>query len=341
MLLVAATVVPVAIVQSLVLAHEGSGVNATLDVLQHPERLQNQHVSTLFNSPGMLAIVIASGLFAYYMLGFGLAVVGAAVARRFAGEPITFRVCYGTVLPRWGSIVTVVGAAVLALVAAYTAAFAILCVPLLIAFALGALSIVAPFAIVVAVGALAFAFLLILVATACSLCAVVVERYPATWSLRLTVERLFNRREFWRAVLFAATAAAIGLAMSMLVDSVAFAGFSRWPALYVGADALERIVVVPFLGALFAVYYFDVRIRHEGFDLTTALAATSGEPVYAPTAYLSGEERALVKRFLERRDSLSVSRRRDLAAQLAAPVRDRVPPELARFDDESLLERLG
>ena len=122
------------------------------------------------------------------------------------------------VLPRWGSIVTVVGAAVLALVAAYTAAFAILCVPLLIAFAVGALSIVAPFAIVVAVAALAFAFLLILVATACSLCAVVVERYPATWSLRLTVERLFNRREFWRAVFFAATAAAIGLAVSMLVD---------------------------------------------------------------------------------------------------------------------------
>lgn len=339
--LVAATVVPVAVVQYAVLVREGAGVNATLDILQHPERLQNQHVPSLFNSPAMLAIVIASGLFAYYMLGFGLAAVAAAVARRYAGEPIGFRACYDAVLPRWGSIVAVIGAAVLALVVAYMVAVAILFVPLLIASALGAFSIVAPFGIVAMVAAIAFAFLLILVATACALCSVVVERYPATWSLRLTVERLFNRREFWRAVLCAATAAAVGIAASTLVDAAAFTWFSRWPALYVGTDALERIVVVPFIGAFFAVYYFDVRIRHESFDLTTTLAAARGEPIYAPTAYLSGEERALVKRFLERRDSLSANRRRELAAQLATPVRDRVSPELARLDDESLLERLG
>jgi uncharacterized RDD family membrane protein YckC len=64
------------------------------------------------------------------------------------------------------------------------------------------------------------------------------------------------------------------------------------------------------------------------------------EPAYAPTAYLTGEERALIKRFLERRDALTQERRAELAAQLAARVRDRVPPELARLDDESLLDRL-
>lgn len=64
------------------------------------------------------------------------------------------------------------------------------------------------------------------------------------------------------------------------------------------------------------------------------------EPVYAPTAYLAGEERVLIKRFLERRDGLSAERRSELAAQLAARIRSRVPPDLARLDDESLLERL-
>lgn len=339
--LVAVTVVPVAIVQYLVLLWGGSALNATLEVLQHPEHLSKQHVPTLFNSPGMVAIVIASGLFAYYMLGFALAAVAAAVARRYAGEPIAFRTSYDAVLPRWGSIVAVVGAAVLALVAAYMVAIALMLVPLLVAEALGAFSVVATIALVAMLGAVAFAFLLILVATACAICSVVVERYPATWSLRLTIERIFNRREFWRAVLIAVTAAAIGIAASTLVDAAAFAGFSRWPGIYIGVDALERVVVVPFIGAFFAVYYFDVRIRHEGFDLTTTLAPPSGEPVYAPTAYLSGEERALVKRFLERRDSLSANRRREIAAQLAAPVRERVSPELRRLDDESLLERFG
>ncbi len=64
------------------------------------------------------------------------------------------------------------------------------------------------------------------------------------------------------------------------------------------------------------------------------------EPPYSPTAYLSGDERALVKRFLERRDALSPVRRSELASRLASRIRSRVPPELARLDDESLLERL-
>ena len=69
-------------------------------------------------------------------------------------------------------------------------------------------------------------------------------------------------------------------------------------------------------------------------------ARRDDEPVYAPTTYLSGEERALIKRYLERRDTLAADRRAELAAQLAGRVRERVPAELARLDDESLLERL-
>ncbi len=70
------------------------------------------------------------------------------------------------------------------------------------------------------------------------------------------------------------------------------------------------------------------------------LVKREAEPAYSPTAYLSGKERTLVKRFLERRDALSPLRRQELASQLAARVRDRVPAELARLDDEALLERL-
>ncbi|HVA27750.1 MAG TPA: RDD family protein [Candidatus Baltobacteraceae bacterium] len=64
------------------------------------------------------------------------------------------------------------------------------------------------------------------------------------------------------------------------------------------------------------------------------------EPVYASTAYVSGEERAIVKRFLERREDLIPERRMEIARQLAERVRPRVPQDLQRLDDESLLERL-
>jgi hypothetical protein len=63
-------------------------------------------------------------------------------------------------------------------------------------------------------------------------------------------------------------------------------------------------------------------------------------PVYAATAYASGEERALVKRFLERRDQLVTERRMAIAAQLAARLRPRLPEGLRGLSDEDLLERL-
>ncbi len=99
---------------------------------------------------------------------------------------------------------------------------------------------------------------------------------------------------------------------------------------------------MPFLSIVLALYYFDVRLRHDGFDLDAEheLIAHADEPTYAPTAYLSGEERALIKRFLERRESLAPQRRRQIAARLAASPRDRVPLELRSLDDEALLERL-
>jgi len=70
------------------------------------------------------------------------------------------------------------------------------------------------------------------------------------------------------------------------------------------------------------------------------LAARDKEATYASTAYVAGEERALIKRFLERRDTLAPDRRKALAAHLAARVRGRMPPDLAGLEDEPLLERL-
>ena len=66
----------------------------------------------------------------------------------------------------------------------------------------------------------------------------------------------------------------------------------------------------------------------------------ANQAVYAATGYVSGEERVLIHRFIERRDTLQSDRRRDLAARLAGRVRGRVPADLQRLDDEALLERL-
>lgn len=340
----AASVVPVSIVQFLVLVREQPQLDATLTVLQHPERLHAQHAATLFNSPLMLAVVLASALFGYYMLAFAVGAFAAAVNRLYSGATIQFADAYRAAVQRWPAIVAIVGAAILALVAAYTCAVMLLAIPIVGAAAAGTqwFSAVLAFAVTAMVLAISFALLCILVMGGCALCTAVVERTSATWAIRLTAGRIVNRAEFGRAMLCAFSVAAIALVASTVVDTASFIGLGRWPAAYGALDAAQRILVVPFLALVLVIYYFDVRLRYEGFDLDgdRALAPAADEPLYAPTAYLSGEERAVIKRFLDRRDALTLARRRELAARLAAPVRPRVPSELQTLDDESLLERL-
>jgi hypothetical protein len=48
----------------------------------------------------------------------------------------------------------------------------------------------------------------------------------------------------------------------------------------------------------------------------------------------------VIARFLERRASLDAPRRAEIAAALAARVRDRAPAAMRAYPDEELLERL-
>ncbi|HTV92122.1 MAG TPA: RDD family protein [Verrucomicrobiae bacterium] len=81
-------------------------------------------------------------------------------------------------------------------------------------------------------------------------------------------------------------------------------------------------------------------IRESRMESPEQMLRDVAEPVYAATAYVSGEERSLIRRFLERRHDLVPARRAGLAHQLADRVRPRVPTDLQRLDDEDLLERL-
>lgn len=83
-----------------------------------------------------------------------------------------------------------------------------------------------------------------------------------------------------------------------------------------------------------------VVIRESRMESPEKMLREVTEPVYAATAYVSGEERALIRRFLERREDLVPQRRATLAHQLAERVRPRVGADLQCLADEDLLERL-
>jgi hypothetical protein len=342
------TVVPVAIVQYFLILHELPELNTSLALLAHPERLGTQHVPTMFDSPATLALWVVSALVAYVTTTIALSAVGVGVARVYYGRPVDFAACYEPVLHRWRSLLALLGAALAMLIVAYVAAILLMMIPI----AIGVLSarsgfpVVLVLAVTVMLFAVLFAVLLVFITSAFGFYGVVIESLPAFASLRLAFARVFNRNDFGRALLCSIAVGVLWFASTALFDSFGFVALARWPSAYVTLDALVRIVVLPFIGVILALFYFDVRIRNEGFDLEVEMERPSGlpgegdEPNYAPTAYLSGPERAMIKRFLERRDSLTVHRRQEIAAQLAAPLRERVPAEMRRLGDESLLERL-
>ncbi|HEV3090238.1 MAG TPA: hypothetical protein VGX91_02220 [Candidatus Cybelea sp.] len=339
----AVATVPVAIVQYVVDLRAGPQLDAALRQMENPQSLSATHLPSLPHAPEALGLTIGSLLFGYLMLAFATAALGAGVARIYQGARPGLRACYAPVLARLPSIAGLLLSALAALIVSYVAAFVVVAIPVAsVALALSnSAATILPFAVTAMLLAMSFALALLGAVAGCALFAIVIEGDSAPAALRVSVRRICNRRQLGRALVCAMGIGGVTLAVSALVDLAAVGGLSRWPLASIALDAAARTVVVPFAAAVLAVYYFDVRARDARTSLDDALPASSEPtPDYAPTRYLSGEERALIADFLERRERLTPQRRGAIAARLAAPARQRVPQELARLDDESLLERL-
>ncbi len=336
-----AAIVPLAVVQYFELQFEGPQLDALLSVWQHPERLGTQRVPTLFDSPGSIALVAVSVLLGYVLTTFAVCSIGVATSAVYRNEPVSVDGAYRTVFARWPAILGMLGIVLGVLIVCYVVLVFIVSIPLIVAAMVSsAIVFIAPIVALAALVAILFALALLLVSGASAIFAIAVEARSVPTAIELAVSRIFTRQQFGRALLSAIAAGAVMTVPAGLVDTVAFLGLGRWPAGYVALDSMVRCVMLPLSALILAVYYFDVRVRREGFDLEAGIFGDVDDAGYAPTAYLSGNERALIKRFLERRDTLTPLRRAAIAARLAQPVRERVPEELRGLDDESLLERL-
>ena len=110
--------------------------------------------------------------------------------------------------------------------------------------------------------------------------AAVIEERGVVESLVLGFSRVFNRSEFWRALLFSIAICAVILGGSAVFGVIGLvAAFAHLPLLQAIIESLARAVIAPFGIVLLAVYYFDVRIRREGFDLETSLERLTGATV--------------------------------------------------------------
>lgn len=269
-------VLPMAILQYIMDAGSQPEYDAIFHVFQHPASARGQHIPTMFDSPGTIAALIAVVLLSYTIAPFVFNAVAVGVARLYRGRPVEFRACYEAALARWPQILGVIAIEFLVVVGIETAFALVMVAVVLLIFALhSVLAAIVPLAVAAAV--LLFIAMLLFaaplgVALSFAMYGVVIEERGVVESLLLGFSRVFNRSEFWRAMLFAIAALAIIFGASTMFGMFAIvAAIFHLPLLEVIIQSLPSAIVNPLAVVIFAVYYFDVRIRREAFDVEAGL----------------------------------------------------------------------
>lgn len=262
-----------------ILSYFGTFGNATYQqILQqatHPARAAPPpSIATLLQFEGMVFIVVILQLF---LIPFANVAITAAVGALYRAESPTWRQCYAVSVRRWPAIlgtafmeIVILGA----IVFAGSLAFGLM-------IAIGVVATRGSVAAVVVLGILAFilfiawllAMFLVAIALGFAFNAIGIEGSPAFAAIGLGFARIFNRRELGRAALVVLAIGAIYAGIYVVV--LAMLGLVQALTHNFG---LAEIATVPislvsntFIALLFAIYYFDVRVRREGLDMQAAL----------------------------------------------------------------------
>lgn len=278
-------VLPLAVLQYVVDLGSQPQFDAMMRVLANPSAARAQPFPTIFDSPQALAATGILLLFSFAIWPFALNAVAVGVASLYNGRRVDFRACYRVVLARWLQILGVIGIEFIVFLGWYAAVVLLAVAVVVVVMVLGAaLPVLGPI-----VGLLAILLVLavmvppiapLVVAFTFGMYAVVIEELGVVAALKLGFARVFNRQEFWRAVLFAVAVCAIGLGASTMFAVLGMvAAIFHLPVLQAVIQSLPMATISPLAVVILAVYYFDVRIRREAFDLQQGLERlTAAQP---------------------------------------------------------------
>ncbi|HEY7993755.1 MAG: hypothetical protein ACHQY2_03390 [Candidatus Eremiobacterales bacterium] len=227
-------------------------------------------------------------LYALLVVPLANAAVVSGISRAYLQMPVRFSDCYRDAVGRWGWLVLLGllwAAAVMASVLVVSLPFGIIMVSLgVMAAALGVFGAV--LAIVIGIAA-AFAtialMLLIYLAAAFSFVAAVLEKMPPGFAFRSGFQRVFGEGQLWRSLGIAAAVFGIVIGFEIVGSVVGLlVGVAHNFALITIVNGIIQAFLYPFLFAVVAVCYYDVRIRREGFDLQMLAAQLGGPSTPAP-----------------------------------------------------------
>ena len=213
------------------------------------------------------------------ILGFPFAygAVVAAVSKAYLGLPISFKESYRYALRRWLSILILIVlwiiagfVAALAMIVGFAIFFAILIPASAVLMKGGALLgiLLSILTIVIMLAAIGLAIMLYLTA-AISFIAVVIENIDPVTAFGSSFPRVFGRQQFWRGFALALALMGINLGASLVgAGGGALLAYAfKSPALYLILAGTTSLFFGPFAVVAAAIYYYDIRIRREGYDL--------------------------------------------------------------------------
>ncbi|HVA32953.1 MAG TPA: hypothetical protein VNG31_02320 [Candidatus Baltobacteraceae bacterium] len=273
--IVSVLVVPLAVVQYFLDQNTLPQLAAAMEVLKHPSKTPPPPPN-YFSSPLEGALLGLLVLTVWIAWPFAVNACAVGIARLYRGRPVEFAACYRATLSRWLSVLGlllieagiaivwyVLSVMVFALAIVVTVLLARVALPL--AVIVGMMSALFLVANLLAIGPVFVAFTF-------AMNAVIIEERPAFAATVLGFRRVFNRQEFWRALLFAIAAGAVMMGASTLIGVLSLlALFAHLIVLEVVLTSLFRAAIAPFSIVLLAVYYFDVRIRREGYEIEAGL----------------------------------------------------------------------
>ncbi len=230
----------------------------------------------------------------FFGFPFAYGAVVAGVSRAYLGLPVLFADSYRFALRRWLAILILL---VVWLFAAFLMVFA---AALLIIFAAAILALLGR-----AVGqnpifgiSMAVVFIGLMIAmvglavmmyltSAMSFIAVVIENVDPVKAFAGAFARMFSAQQFWRGFLLSLALTAINFGVSLVSagGGAILAFILKAPAIYLISVGLTSLFFAPFAVVTAAVFYYDVRIRREGYDLQMlADRFASSPPPAAPGA---------------------------------------------------------
>jgi hypothetical protein len=217
--------------------------------------------------------------YALLFLGFPFAygAVVAAVSKAYLGLPISFKESYQYALRRWLSILILIFVWVVAIIVSTFALIIVLAIFFAITIpglaALGKASVFFGilFGILMIAGMLASGGIIIMLylTAAVSFIAVVIENVDPLQAFGSAFSRIFGGHQFWRGFVLALALLGIDLGASVVGagGGALLAYVFKSPALYLILAGMTSLFFGPFALVAAAVFYYDIRIRREGYDL--------------------------------------------------------------------------